>query len=108
MTDASPSLDLAKIQISAFRSGLDLSKFCCGDRSLDEWITRKAKDHNEKNFIKLFCAHRGNSTTVLGLYALALKYESVDKLLSNEKHLVVDSRHFPAIFIRCLAVVRHL
>jgi hypothetical protein len=76
----------------------------CGCLGVYAFRTR----HNEKNFIKLFCAHRGNSTTVLGLYALALKYESVDKLLSNEKHLVVDSRHFPAIFIRCLAVVRHL
>jgi hypothetical protein len=108
MTDASPLLDLAGIQISACHDALDLKKFSCGDPSLDRWITKESKIHNERNFVRLFCAHREGSSTIIGLYALSLKYESVDKLLDSEKHLVIDARNFPAIFIRCLAVARHL
>jgi hypothetical protein len=84
MTDASPLLDLAGIQISACHDRLDLARFSCGDQTLDRWITRESKVHNQKNFVRVFCAHRGDSSTVIGLYALSLIYESTDKLLDTE------------------------
>jgi GNAT superfamily N-acetyltransferase len=91
----------------ACHDGLDLTRFSCGDQTLDRWITKESKTHNQKNFVRVFCAHRPDSSTVIELYALSLIYETTDKLLESEKHLVVNSRNFPAIFIRCLAVARH-
>ncbi len=107
MMSASVPLDLTKIQISPCNNAMDMGGFCCGDPPLDRWVTKDAKGHNERNFVRIFCAHNPNSTTVL-LYALALNFESTDKLLSIERQFVADPRRFPAIFIRCLATARHL
>jgi hypothetical protein len=107
MTAASPSLDLRSITISPLRDEFDISRFCCGESTLDKFICKKAKKYHSQNRVKVFCAHPRDGRTVYGIYTLTMKLEETNKLLQDESQGILDT-HFPAIYIGTLAVARHL
>jgi GNAT superfamily N-acetyltransferase len=47
----------------------DVSQFCCGRASLDEWLKRRALSNQEKGFTAVMVVHERNR--VVGYYGLA-------------------------------------
>lgn len=104
MTDASPSLDLTSVRISALDSQFDISRFNCGVHEIDSWISKKCQKACEQNKLKAFCAHLENGTTALGLYTLSLMFDSIDKIEARDRALYKSQ--FPAVYLGQLAVLR--
>lgn len=99
-------LDLKKFTISTLGSEHKLTSFQCGERSLDQFINKKATKYHHRNRVKIFCAHERDRHLVHGLYTLTMRIEETNKLTQSEQDHVSD-KHFPAIYIGTLAVSRH-
>jgi len=106
MTAASHTLDLTTIAISPLRDEFDLSRFCCGEQSLDSYITRRLKKAQSDNRVKVFCAHPRNSNSVYGLYHLSIIPVDAKFLMEEESKIAVE-KHFHGIYLGTLAVLRH-
>jgi GNAT superfamily N-acetyltransferase len=107
MTGVQNTLDLKTILIRPLDNELSVRGFDCGDADLNQWINKKAFSHHTENRVKVFCAYSGGAATALGYYTLAMKYESVSKLLQEERGHYTNDKHFPAIYIGSLAVRTH-
>jgi GNAT superfamily N-acetyltransferase len=106
MTDATQKLDLKDIRISPLTENLVLKGFKCGDYGLDRFIANKSMKYQSSYRARIFCAHNKTGSTVFGLYSLTLLIEQTDKLLADEKRHYQNEKHFPAIYIQSLAVLR--
>jgi GNAT superfamily N-acetyltransferase len=104
MTDATPSLDLTTVRISALGNQFDISRFNCGVHEIDSWIGKKCRKACEENRLKAFCAHFENGSTALGIYTLSLMFDSVDKIEATDRRLYKSQ--FPAVYLGQLAVLR--
>ena len=106
MTVVNPLLDLKEVQITPFHNGLIIKGFSCGDDGIDSFVNKKAAKHHELMRTRVFCAHRKGSTTVIGIYTLAMRIEETSKLLPDENKFYSSDKHFPALYIQSLAVVK--
>ena len=106
MTEQAPILDLRQIRITTLRPEHDLSRFCCGEASIDRYICKRATKYHEAYRDKIFCATRKDSNTVLGVYGLAIKAHDKDTLTEEEK-ATVTGPYFSAVYLGSLGVLRH-
>jgi len=106
MKEQSQILDLRQIKILALRPEHDLSRFCCGETSLDKYICKRAAKHHASYKDRIFCATHKDSNTVFGLYSMSIKSHDKDALTDTEKTLVVGP-YFSAVYIGTVAVLRH-
>jgi len=105
MPEVSPLLDLEEIRIVPYNSGLIINSFSCGNDDLDKFINRKAVKYHNDMRVRLFCAHRESSASVIGTYALSISVEETGKLLREESGHYAAVTHFPAFYIYSLAVL---
>jgi ribosomal protein S18 acetylase RimI-like enzyme len=84
---------------------LIIRSFSCGNSGIDQFINRKAARHHKEMRVRLFCAHRLSSASVIGAYALSISVEETNKLLQEDSGHYATKTHFPAIYIHSLAVL---
>lgn len=106
MTEANQTLDLRQIKITSLQRDHDLSRFCCGENSIDKYICKRAVNHHFSNKDRIFCATRAGSTSVLGVYSMSIKSHDKDALTDTEK-TTITGPYFSAVYIGSLAVLRH-
>ena len=106
MTEQTQILDLRQIKISTLRPEHDLSRFCCGEGSIDKYICRRAEKYHTVHRDRIFCATRKDSNTVLGVYGLSIKAHDKNALTDSEKS-VVTGPYFSAVYLGSLGVLRH-
>ena len=65
------------VNIKPFADETVVNRFSCGKRPLDQFIKSKAKKSVRRHECRVFCAHLGDSETVIGYYALQVGSDSV-------------------------------
>lgn len=106
MTEQTQILYLRQIKITTLQPEHDLSRFCCGESSIDRYISKRAAKYHGAYRDKIFCATRKDSSTVLGVYGLSIKAHDKDTLTDEEK-ATVSGPYFSAVYLGSLGVLRH-
>jgi GNAT superfamily N-acetyltransferase len=105
MMAAKPSADLSRLRIGEIRSKECTSKFCCGERQIDQWANGKAFKHHQQDRARVFCARFVDSATVIAFYSLSLSQFGKQYLFGQDGDRY-HSGHAPFIYIDWFAVSR--
>jgi GNAT superfamily N-acetyltransferase len=83
----------------------DLSSFCCGDRSVDNWIRRRAHSNAVSRLNRIVVVIDEDTQQVAGIYALTFKQLARDALGAFQSKGIKDGPPLiPAYFIGQFAV----
>lgn len=83
----------------------DLSRFCCGDRSVDSWIRRRAHSNAENWLNRIVVVIDEDTQQVAGIYALTFRRLKREALGAFQSNVIKDGPpSIPAYFIGQFAV----
>jgi GNAT superfamily N-acetyltransferase len=102
--NANSTLDLQKIHIRPLTGSCGIEKFRCGEREIDQWVARKAKQLHLENKTRIFCARQVGNGTILGFFDLSFSSRAVPNLHQKDESFYRGG--VPLVYINYLAVLR--
>lgn len=103
---AIPPFNIQKIRIGRLVKEETVKNFSCGVSEIDKWCRNKGFRHHQQNRTKIFCAHEGEGTKLLGFYCLSFAAPNEIQLDDQQYREIYRGNGIPLIYIQYIAVIR--